>query len=164
MVNKLDYFSNLKFLFFYYLFGLDKFTLKTISYSFPFLLESYFELILLEIIDWIQNDSKLFLYWILFTITISLCVRNEYGYDIRALDFIIFSTAMGYCIYLHKEFYPRETRFILIKLSIISFLLIKLFWPLILYTWPYNYWVVSFQELTNLIFFIWPELDFYNSK
>nr|QUS63614.1 hypothetical protein [Haslea silbo] len=139
----------------YFLF-LDIQTLQFLNNYYVFYLETILEYILLETIHWIENDTNLIFYWFLFVILMSLCVRNEYGHDIETLHYIIFSVAMGYFVYLHKEFYPRDTKFIFFKYLILSFLLVQLFWLLILYLWPYNYWLISFKELRTMILFVWP--------
>lgn len=152
--------KSLKLCFFYYFLFLDKQTLDVLQISFPFYLEAYLEQIMLNTIDWVENNRYLIGYWCIFIITMSLCVRNEYGRDIETLHYDIFLIAMGYCIYIHKNFFPIETNFLIIKLSLIGLILLKIFWSLIVYTWPYSFWVIPFKELKNLFFFLWPYLDF----
>jgi hypothetical protein len=145
-----------------YILLLNKQTLLFLYNYFPFYVEACFESTILEIVDWAENDSKLALYWLIFIVLMSLCVRNEYGHDIETTHYVIFSIAMGYCIRIHKEFYPRETRFLFFKICIVCSIVLQIFWPLILYLWPFNYWIISPEEFKNLFFFIWPELNFIN--
>jgi hypothetical protein len=146
----------------YYFLMVDKQSLLLIYCCLPFYLEACFETIILEIVDWSENNLKLASYWVLFIITMSLCVRNEYGHDIETTHYIIFSTAMGYGIYIHKEFYPKDTRFLFFKICTVCVIVVKIFWPILHYTWPFNYVVISPEEFKNLFFFIWPQLNFIN--
>lgn len=150
--------NNLKSPILYYFLFLDTPTLQFLNNYYRFYLETTLEYFILETIHWIENDVNLFFYWVLFIALMSLCVRNEYGHDIENLHYIMFSLAMGYFVYLHKEFYPRDTKLILFKYLILIFLLIQVYWSLILYLWPYTYWLVSFQELKTMILFVWPTI------
>nr|YP_010516684.1 hypothetical protein ON925_mgp32 [Haslea provincialis]UXN44227.1 hypothetical protein [Haslea provincialis] len=150
--------SNFRLAILHYLLFLDMQTLQFLHNYYNFYLEAILEYIILETIYWIEKDTNLIFYWILFIILMSLCVRNEYGHDIETLHYIIFSVAMGYFVYLHKEFYPRKTKLILLKYLALVFFLIQLYWSLILYLWPYAYWLISFQELKTMVLFVWPTL------
>ena len=143
-----------------FILSLDNQTLNTLKLSLPFYLEIYLERMILDIVGWAENDFYLMFLWLFFITLTSLCVKNEYGYNIEELHYIIFVISMGYCIYIYKHFYPRETKFIPIKLGIINFMLIQLFWSVFIYTWPYTNWIISFKELQNLFFFLWPDLNF----
>nr|YP_010516662.1 hypothetical protein ON958_mgp18 [Haslea pseudostrearia]UXN44205.1 hypothetical protein [Haslea pseudostrearia] len=160
MRERTNLWDSSKLCFLCYFLVLEKSTLEVLHIAFPFYLELSLEYIILNTVDWVENNSHLILYWFIFIITMSLCVRNEYGHDIETLHYIIFITAMGYCIYVYKHFFPRETSFLIIKLSSIGFMLLQLFWSLIVYTWPYSFWVIPLGELKNLFFFLWPYLDF----
>lgn len=158
-----------------YLFVFYKITSKTLKTTFvtlfleehtfiflkqylPFRLEAFLEQFFLKTLKWYEYNINLIIYWIIFTILMSLCVRNEYGYDIENVHYIIFSLAMGYGVYLHKHFYPKETKYLFIKLFIVCIIVIKIFWPLLTYLWPFTTWFLTFQDLVRLILFIWPHL------
>nr|YP_010516748.1 hypothetical protein OOD24_mgp07 [Haslea karadagensis]UXN44291.1 hypothetical protein [Haslea karadagensis] len=150
--------NNIRLFILYYFLFLDTPTAQFLNNYYTFYLETILERFILETIHWIENDANLIFYWILFIILMSLCVRNEYGHDIETLHYIMFSLAMGYFVYLHKEFYPRDTKLMLFKCLVLIFILVQLYWSLILYLWPYTYWLISFQELKTMSLFVWPTL------
>ena len=160
MKNKFTLISRLKLPIFCYCLSLNKQTIRMSQTLFPFYLEFILEHTILNTIDWTENNLHLILYWLIFTITMSLCVRNEYGHDIETLHYVIFIIAMGYCVYIYKHFYPKETNYLLIKSIFIVFIILKLLWEVILYTWPYNGLIIPYTELKRLFFFLWPYLDF----
>ena len=159
MRNKVNLTNNFKKLFLHHILSIEEQTYQVLEICLPLYTELYLEYIILDIVGWAENDFYLICYWVGFILTMSLCVRNEYGHDIETLHYLIFIIAMGYCIYIYKHFYPRETNFLIVKFSFICFILLQLFWSLILYTWPYSSWVIPLEELKNLFFFLWPYLD-----
>lgn len=149
----INFVTSITLTFLYCIFSLEKSTLTVLKFYFPF----YFDFCLLEMLDWVEYNLNLWVYWILFIVIMSLCVRNRYGEDIETPHYIIFSAAMGYCIYLHKQFYPRDTLFLLIKIFIVWAIVIgKVFWSVLYYSWFFDdSWPISMEGLKNLSYFIW---------
>lgn len=81
------------------------------------------------------NES---LIWIMFISTMSISCRNILGKDIATLDYINFSLALLYLIYVYRLLNPKEETFVLLKIIIINLIVLKTFWPTIIYLWPYG--------------------------
>lgn len=116
--------------------------------------EAFLERFFLQILKWFEYTKNLIIYWVIFIILMSLCVRNEYGYDIETTHFVIFSLAMAYGMHLHKEFYPKETNFVGLKLVITCLVVLQVFWPLFLYVWPFYTRRITLQEIITIIIFV----------
>ena len=81
------------------------------------------------------NES---LIWISFITVISASCRNELGEDIDTFEFLFFSLNLLYIIYIYRLLYPKEETFIIQKIIIVNLIVLKIFWPTIIYLWPYG--------------------------
>lgn len=85
-----------------------------------------------------KKDLNESIMWIMFIKTISLSCRNMLGEDIDTFHFIFFSLSFIYLIYIYKLIHPKEEKFIIQKIIIIILIVLKIFWPTIVYLWPYG--------------------------
>lgn len=115
---------------------------KNLSESHHFILFSLILTVILYILHnyyFPKNEDELIksLYWIVFITTISASGQNKLGRDLSYFHFIMYSAAMLYFMYIHKQFYLKEETFIIPKIIIIWLIVLKILWPLIIYVWPY---------------------------
>lgn len=115
---------------------------KNLSDSYHFII---FSLILTNILCFIhnyffkKNKDELIksVYWIIFITLLSASCRNKLGKNLTDFHFLIYSAALFYCIYIHKQFYPKEETLIIFKILIIWLIVLKVLWPTLVYIWPY---------------------------
>lgn len=115
---------------------------KNLSESHHFLMFSLILTIILYIVSnyfFPKNKDKLIksIYWIIFITTISASGQNELGKDLNSIHFIAYSIAIFYCMYIHKQFFPKEETYIIPKIIIIWLIVLKILWPPLVYVWPY---------------------------
>lgn len=76
--------------------------------------------------------------WIIFIKTMSLSCRNQLGGDIDTFHFLYFSLMVLYLIYIYRLIHPKEETLVIQKIIIVSLVVLKIFWPTIVYLWPYG--------------------------
>jgi hypothetical protein len=69
---------------------------------------------------------------------ISASCRNNLGEDLDSFQFLFFSLAVLYLIYIYRLIYPKEEILVIPKILIINLIVLKIFWPTIIYVWPYG--------------------------
>jgi hypothetical protein len=77
------------------------------------------------------------LYFIIFITAIGASCRNPLGKDVTQFHYITYSLELLYCIYIHKQCYPKEETLIIIKITISCLVVLKILWPPLIYVWPY---------------------------
>lgn len=115
---------------------------KNLSDSYHFII---FSLILTNILCFIhnyffnKNKNELIksVYWIIFITLLSASCRNKLGKNLTDFHFLTYSATLLYCIYIHKQFYPKEETLIILKIIIILLVVLKILWPTLVYIWPY---------------------------
>jgi hypothetical protein len=106
-----------------------------------------------------KNKNKLLksVYWVILITTLSASCRNKLGKDLTDVHFAFYSVTIFYCIYIHKQFYPKEETFILPKIIIIWLIVFKILWPPLIYVWPY--WPRKKRPYPEDLFDDWFDID-----
>lgn len=136
---------------------------KNLSESYHFLI---FSIIVTTIIYFIseyflkknKNEVLKSFYWIIFITLLSASCRNKLGKDLTDFHFLIFSINIFYCIYIHKQFYPKKETLILSKIIIIGLVVLKILWQPIIYVWPY--WPRKKKPYSENLFDDWFDVNF----
>lgn len=115
---------------------------KNLSVGYHFII---FSLILTIILFFLNNyffpknkaDFIQSMYWIGLITMLSASGENKIGKDLNYIHFIFCSISIYYCMYTHKQFYPKEETFIIPKILIIFGIVLKILWPPLFHVWPY---------------------------
>lgn len=93
--------------------------------------------------------------WITFITTMSVSCRNKLGEDLDTFHFIFFSLIILYLIYIYRSVYPKEETFVAQKIILVILIVLKIFWPTIVYLWPYGTDYPDDFDWTG-----WPDINF----
>lgn len=115
---------------------------KNLSESYHFLI---FSLLLTTLLYFInkyffkknRNEFIKSIYWILLITLLSASCQNELGKNLTDFHFLAYSVGILYCIYIHKQFYPKKETLIILKIIVIGLVVLKILWPPLIYVWPY---------------------------
>jgi len=95
------------------------------------------------------------LIWVTFIITMSISCRNRLGDDLDTFHFLVFSLVVLYFVYVYRLIHPKEEKFIPHKIILITSIVLKIFWPTIVYLWPYGSDYPDNYDWTD-----WPYINF----
>lgn len=76
--------------------------------------------------------------WITYITAMSASCRNALGDDLDWSQFVLFSLAILYLIYIYRYIYPKEEVLIIPRILVVNLIVLKIFWPTIVYVWPYG--------------------------
>ena len=93
--------------------------------------------------------------WVIFITTMSVSCRNQLGEDLDTFNFMLFSLIVFYLIYIYRSIIPKEETFVAQKILIVILIVFKIFWPTIIYLWPYGNDYPDGFDWTD-----WPDINF----